>query len=123
MAAFERSWRAELRRIPQAELEAEREYRDRELVEIEQNPGPRDGMVSEYSLRVLHETALSWIDQEIARRARYGTRSVRLAPRTITAIFAQELKRQVALEDFIVHRYPATNLKRSGRGCRGHCPF
>ena len=114
---------SELRALSDHDLDAEREYIERRLVEMLAGAFDTDELVDRDTWRLYDLRRLAVIVSEQERRERIGY--YRRAQGRDLGDFARVIKHRVDLDVLIVHDYPATRLRRVGSGKRymGHCPF
>ena len=124
--ALDDLWRRELRRIPTADLEDEREHVDRERAELRDgldDPSFCSNLVAIGPLQERYRQRAAWIEEELERRARIDATGITFAPRRIPAEWLDELKSRVGLGAFIITEWPETKLRKSGDHLVGHCPL
>jgi hypothetical protein len=121
--ALERSFHSALAHLPTADLEDEREYTGRRLVEVERSVTICDDLVTAFSWIEILGARLSWLDEELRRRRTVDASRVCFARQRIPVDFIQDLRGRVDLAMLVMNEYPETRLKRAGTGYSGHCPF
>jgi len=113
----------EIRRLSQADLLAEVEYRTRNLAEL--RTASKDDALAWVQFVWSESPEQEWVerlDAEIERR-RSVHATLRLAPSGITSDFARDLKGRVLLSEFIQAQVAGISLKRAGRIYQARCPF
>lgn len=120
-----RIWREGLAHLPTADLVDEREYVTRRIAELllGLDGGFCSGLVAVGPLIERYEQRASWLDGELARRARLDASVIRFAPRRIPAPWIEDLRGRTDLGVFVVHDWPETRLRKSGGSLVGHCPL
>lgn len=121
VAAYEKVFREEWRRVSDRDLQDEADYVEREIDELEMYDAIQDGMLDvwDYAGGLVYRRRL--IRDELARRKRLGPPRFHERP-SLTA-FSHLLKERLALHEYIVWLGYCPDMRRRGKWHLARCPF